>query len=203
MWGLHRAFLAFGLVGVFGLAIPATAGVCLSESGSRAYISGEIEMGDEKKFEEFLGKIREKPLKVVFLEGYGGSLGASVLIGRMIRKAKLSTAMRADRALCESACTMIFAGGVQRYYINGQRISDGFSSRGGLGYHPSHTRDPSRMFGTHSDRGTQAMGAYYREMGAPRAIELASQAAFNTIYRPSGKTALEMKIATSLAEPPD
>ena len=43
--------------------------------------------------------------------------------------------------------------------------------------------------------------AYYAEMGMPRAGELMDRAAFNSLYRPSGRTTLELRIATSLSPP--
>lgn len=52
-----------------------------------------------------------------------------------------------------------------------------------------------------SERGTDSIRAFYAEMGMPRAAELMEKAAFNSMYRPNGATALALRIATSLSRP--
>jgi hypothetical protein len=60
--------------------------------------------------------------------------------------------------------------------------------------------DTARAFPT---SGTAMMERFYREMGQPRRRRTdAAQAGFTTIYRPSGETAMSLRIATSLDEPP-
>ena len=184
-------------------AYPAQASAWLSESGSKAWISGMIGPDDDKKFEEFLKKPRAQKLKTIYLSSPGGYLRPAVAIGTMIRKAGLATAVEADKVLCDSACNVIFAGGVKRYYVRGDSVTEGFSAMTGLGYHPSSNMRDLRSYATYSDKGTDAMLKYYQAMGQPRAGELARKASFNTIFRPNGKTALQMNIATSLAEPPE
>ena len=159
-------------------------------------------MGDEQRFAALLAQPRARKIAVVYLDSFGGSIAAGIKIGRIIRKAGLATAVDASAARCDSACTLIFAGGVRRYYVGGASVFEGTSARGGLGYHPAHTRDPAWTRASYSDKGTGMMAAFYREMGQPGAADLMKRAGFSTIYRPSGATALSLRIATSLDEPP-
>lgn len=187
------------LAGLF--AGPASATLFLSEHDGVASLSGIFESGDEKKFAAFLAQPRARKLSVIYLDSFGGSIVAGIRIGQMIRKAGLTTAVRADAARCDSACTLIFAGGVRRHFIGGDQIFEGFSARSGLGFHPAHERDPAWTRAELSARGTKMMAAHYRAMGAPRTVDLMGRAGFTTMFRPSGRTALDVRIATSLAEP--
>lgn len=189
------------LAAVLASALPAQATLYMSERGGVVYLSGEFEVGDEVKFAAFLAQPRQTRLSVVYLDSFGGAIVAGIRIGRLIRKARLATAVDADAARCDSACTLIFAGGVQRHYVGGAGVFEGNSGRGGLGYHPAHTRDPAWTRAEFSTKGTQVMAAFYREMGQPRAAELMQKSGFSTIYRPSGETALAYRIATSLERP--
>ena len=180
---------------------PAEATIYFRESEGVAHVSGSFDPGDETLFAEFLARPRTKRLAVIFLDSAGGAIGPGIAIGRMIRKARLATAVDAGSSRCESACTLIFAGGVRRHYIGGEAIFEGTSGRGGLGYHPAHWRDPSWTRAGFSDKGTAQMAAFYREMGQPRAAELMMKAGFSSMFRPSGQTALALRIATTLAAP--
>lgn len=195
--------LAVASVCLLASAHAASATIYMRQVGSRLYLSGSFENGDEDRFAEFLTASKAQPVKVVFLDSFGGQIGAGIKLGQMIRKARLSTAVDANAARCDSACTLIFAGGIKRYYINAAAVFEGFSSRGGLGYHPAHWRDGSWTQGGLSDKGTALMSNYYRQMGQPGATLLMQKAGWNSIYRPSGATALKLKIATSLDMPPD
>lgn len=196
--------ISAAVAGILLLAsVPASATVYLTERGGRVYLSGEFEPGDEKKVEAFLAQTRPNKLRIVYLDSHGGHIGAGIAIGRLIRKAKLATAVDADAARCDSSCTLIFAGGVQRYYVNGAGVFEGTSGRGGLGYHPAHSRDGSWTRIHYSTRGTDMMAGFYREMGQPGAVELMRLAGYTSIYRPGGATALKLRIATSLDAPPD
>lgn len=193
------ALLAFVLLG----CAQASATVYLTERGNVVFLSGEFEPGDEKKVAAFLAQRRAIILRTVYLDSHGGHIGAGIAIGRLIRQAKLATAVDADSARCDSSCTLIFAGGVRRYYVNGAGVFEGTSGRGGLGYHPAHSRDGSWTRILYSTRGTDMMAGFYREMGQPGAIELMRRAGYTSIYRPAGSTAIKLRIATSLGPPPD
>ena len=175
--------------------------VSLSERGGTAYLSGPIEPGDDTALRAFLDRPRATPIRVLYLSSFGGHVGSAIAMSRLVRNARLSTAMNATSDVCDSACTLIFAGGIKRHYVKGERIYEGLTGLSGLGFHPAHARGAGVAPSLRSDEGTSRMARAYAEMGQPRAIELARQAAINTLYRPSGETALRLNIATSLAAP--
>ena len=183
-----------------GLAAPAH-GLQMTESGSVATLSGFFEHGDQGRFRAFLDRPRPAPLRVLYLNSPGGNLQAGLDIGRQVRRAGLTTAVQADRHICDSACTLAFAGGVRRHNINGSWIFEGMSSMMGLGFHPAWRQgnrvDPSLR----SDEATGRVRAFYAEMGMPRAAVLVDRAAINSMFRPSGRTSLELNIATTLSPP--
>lgn len=189
------------MAGAAAFVAPARATIYFRESDGMAHVSGSFEPGDEALFAAFLVRPRARKLSVIYLDSTGGAIRAGIAIGRMIRKARLATAVDAGTSRCDSACTLIFAGGVRRHYIGGEGVFEGTSARGGLGYHPAHRRDPAWTRAEFSDSGTAEMAAFYREMGQPRAAELMMKAGFSSMYRPSGETALAYRIATTLAAP--
>jgi hypothetical protein len=179
---------------------PAQA-IFLSEEGTRAFLSGPIEPGDESVFANFLAQHRAKKITVLYLSSYGGSLEAGLTIGRMVRQAGLTTAVNADRTECDSACTFIFAGGIKRHYVNGDKIFAGFTSMSGLGYHPVTRRGNRVTPNMKAHEATDRARRFFAEMGQPGAGALADLAGINSLYRPSGSMALQLNIATSLAPP--
>jgi hypothetical protein len=191
-------WLLFGFM--LGGAAPAQA-IWLSESGGAAWLSGSIEIGDEKHFKEFLERPRAQPLRVLYLSSGGGHIQPAFAIGRMVRRAGLVTVVEAARTACSSACTFIFAGGARRHYVGGEAIFEGASELSGLGFHPARYANYRVGESTLSERGTASIRAFYAEMGMPRATELMEKAAFNSMYRPNGATALALRIATSLSPP--
>ena len=187
-----------------GLALAAASpawSIHIRDSGAEAWLVGSFDPGDEVRFQEFLSRPRATPLRVIYLNSYGGNLKAGVEIGRMVRRAGLATAVFADRNVCDSACTLVFAGGVRRHNINGHTVHEGLTSMMGLGFHPAHMRGNSIRPSMLSDKGTEQVRAFYVEMGMPRAADLMMKAAINSMYRPSGKTTLDTRIATSLSAP--
>jgi hypothetical protein len=182
------------------LSQPAQA-IFLSEDGARAYLSGPIEPGDETVFATFLSKPRARKVTVLYLNSFGGSLEAGLSIGRMVRQAGLTTAVNADRTECDSACTFIFAGGIKRHYVNGDKVFAGFTSMSGLGYHPVTRRGNRVTPNTKAHEATDRARHFFAEMGQPGAGALADRAGINSLYRPSGSMALQLNIATSLAPP--
>ncbi len=190
------------LVAVGSLHAGACMAMSLSENGAAATLSGKIEQGDDERFRQFLAEPRARPLRVIYLNSRGGLVNAGVAIARQIRVARLATAVDALSVTCDSACTLLFAGGVQRYYIGGDKIFEGFSAMSGLGFHTAHFKGDAVTRNSKSDAGTEKMRELFREMGQPRAVDLMDQAAFNSLYRPCGQTALNLHIATSLSAPP-
>jgi hypothetical protein len=195
----------FGLVAasvvLASIAASPAVGLSFSDRGSEAFVTGRFDFGDEARFEEFLARPRPAPLRVVYLNSHGGNLQAGIEIGRLIRRARLATAVLATRHVCDSACTLAFAGGVRRHNVGGESVYEGMSSMLGLGFHPAHRRGNYVTPSMKTEDGTARIRAFYAEMGLPRAAELMDRAAINTLYRPSGRTTLELRIATSLAAP--
>ena len=190
------------LIAVTALAACAPArAIYLSESNGAAWLSGPFEKGDDIAFAKFLAAPRPAPLRVLWLNSQGGALAPSAAIGRMVRRAGLTTAVDAQGALCDSACTMIFVAGRHRHYVNGQTVFEGLSSQSGLGFHGANLRGNAAAPTIRSEEGTRLLYNYYRAYGVPGAIGLASRAALNTVLRPNGATALRLGIATSLSPP--
>ncbi|MET0606870.1 MAG: hypothetical protein ABWZ80_10460 [Beijerinckiaceae bacterium] len=192
--------LLFGLAAGLLLAGPASA-VTLSENGAVAHLQGTFENGDDEAFEQFLLRPRAQRLRVLYLYSYGGKIAPAARIAEMVRRAGMTTAVDATRAVCDSACTLVFAAGVRRHYVGGDQVFEGTSSRTGLGYHPAR-RQVNMVEGSHlSEGGSNVLKAVYARMGSHAAAEMLSRASINTVYRPSGATALKLKLATSLAAP--
>lgn len=181
-------------------ATPASA-LSFSDQGTEAWVAGRFEAGDEARFRAFLDQPRAAPLRVVYLNSPGGSLTAGLAIGRAIRRAGLATAVLADQHVCDSACTLAFAGGVRRHNVNGATVFEGMTGMMGLGFHPAHRRGTSVTPSMKAEEGTSWIRAFYAEMGMPRAAEFMDRAAFNTLFRPSGRATLETRVATSLDTP--
>jgi hypothetical protein len=199
---MHWKGLLGGIAGLAAgvFAQPAHA-IWLSESGQTAWLTGSFENGDDEKFRAFLAQPRAQPIRVLYLSSHGGKITPAFAIGRMVRKAGITTAIQADSAVCSSACTFVFAGGVRRHNVNGNSVFEGMTSMSGLGFHPAHRPGDRVQSSTMSDTGTDRIRAFYTEMGMPRASELMEKAAINTLYRPGGQTSLNLRIATSLAAP--
>ncbi|TGD98293.1 hypothetical protein [Methylobacterium nonmethylotrophicum] len=194
-----RALAAAGMIAGAG---PAPAGaMSLSETGDRITLAGSIVPGDGEAFARFLAGPHARPLRVVYLDSGGGKVLEGIAIGRAIRRAGLATAVDAHAARCDSACTLIFAGGVRRHYVHGEDVYEGMSGRTGLGFHTAHRPGNRIEASTLNEHGTDTMRRFYAEMGQPGAATLVDKAAFNTLYRPSGSTALGLGIATSLQAP--
>ncbi|MCF4123922.1 hypothetical protein [Methylobacterium sp. SyP6R] len=195
-WRILACVAAVSIAGVG----PSRA-MSLSESGDQATLAGAIVPGDGEAFARFLAGPHARPLRVVYLNSGGGKVLEGIAIGRAIRRAGLVTAVDAQAARCDSACTLIFAGGVRRHYIHGEDVYEGMSGRSGLGFHTAHRPGNRIEANTLNQRGTDNMRRFYGEMGQPGAATLVDKAAFDSLYRPSGSTALTLGIATSLQAP--
>lgn len=198
---LKIVFLAAAVLAAPVSAAPAHA-VYLSEDGAAAFLRGRIDKGDGEVFKTFVERPRAAPLKVIYLDSYGGDLAAGISIGTQLRKARMDTAVKAESANCASACTLIFAGGIRRFNIGGDKITPGLQGFTGLGYHPANQLDDRKFFALKSQIGTDIMARFYALMGQPGAASFLSRgAAINTLYRPSGKETLDLRAATSLTAP--
>jgi hypothetical protein len=198
---LRPAGLLAGLLASVAAHHAPAHAIYLTESNGAAYLSGAFDRGDEVVFAKFLAQPRARPIRTIWLDSRGGTLVSAMIIGMMARRARLTTAMRADSGVCDSACTLVFAGGVRRHYVNGNSVFEGLSSQSGLGFHGANIRGNAAQAPIKSNTGTALMNRYYATMGMPAVANLIAQSAINTVYRPSGATALRLRIATSLAEP--
>ena len=184
------------------LAIPSTSALEIVRNGQSVVLSGKINNGDQYAIRDFFQSPENASVRYVYLNSGGGFVHAATEIARIIRDHKLATIVDAAKANCTSACTALFGGGVQRFYLNTKTVQDGvFDFKGtGLGFHEGSSAD-SRAPNKYNGAGTaQMIGSYY-EMGIANARDLAGKAPPNKIYRLSGPTALALGIATSLTSP--
>lgn len=197
-------FAAAGFAALcFLLLSPAsTSAAWFSADGNTLTLRGMIVEGDMGRLQSLLRHTDPRKPRILYLESGGGEVKAAVELANLIRREKLITAVDASRSHCDSGCTLAFVAGVRRHYVHGETVMEGLSSPFyGLGFHPPHLRAVGRIPGQAATRANGALESLYRSMGTPRAIELMNRAAFNTYFRPNGKTALDLRIATSLSAP--
>ena len=195
---MMRAML---VAAVLVCAAPAQAIYLADQGGGVALLRGALDKGDGDVFRKFIESPRAQPIKLLYLESNGGEIGAGISIGEQVRKLKLATAVKAETTICYSSCTLIFAGGVRRYNIGGDKVWPGLGGLSGLGYHPANIRGDRIRVSIKSEKGTELMNKFYVAMGQPGAANLSRSAAFDTLFHPSGKQTLDLKIATSLSAP--
>ena len=163
------------------------------------YLLAGADSGDVGVFEV---KAAEGPVARVAFNSSGGAIGAAWAIARMIRRLNAKTSVDGASAVCLSACTLMFVGGVARHYFNADGRVDGINTgySHGLGYHEaSRYNDIGQREA--SSQGNDALAAAYAEFGVPQAGQLVRKAVNSQIYMVSGVTALSMGIATSLTRP--
>ena len=191
-----------------GLALIGIASAHAAEITERAgviRIAGTIRIADDVKFADLLKHPRATRIRLVHLNSGGGRVSVAVEIGRAVRRAGISTAVD-GAGRCESACTLIFAAGRQRYYFNSSGIQDRLESPrartlGGLGFHGGSDANATGQGPQPDPRVTARMISFYHEMGIPGAAEFVKKAANHEMYRVSGAMALARGIATSLSPP--
>jgi hypothetical protein len=182
------------------LMMPAYA-LEFSQRGNAITISGPVKRGDNTRFEEFMAQPAASGARVFYLNSNGGSIGVALDIARIIRRRGGVTVVD-GRGGCESACTVIFAGGTSRHYINTGGLQDRLGgARGGLGYHEGNNANSDGRGVQYSGRGSQAMNNAYYELGSSGAGQFMVKAGFRQMYRISGPTALSSGLATSLSPP--
>lgn len=170
------------------MASPVSA-MQLQRGGETVFMTGRIRLGDEQRFEQAVadGSVKRLELNVA-----GGEMRPTTVIARKVRELGLTTIVDASRASCNSACSTIFAAGIQRHYVNADAIQDGLGGKNdrGLGFHQ----------GTNSaTTATELM--LFREMRVPAGADLVMKSPNETMFFISGRTALSAGIATSLARP--
>ena len=82
------------------------------EGGKRALLEGGIVPGDADRIEKQLAELAPKPEGVI-LNSPGGSVHDALMLGRYLRSADLTTALRSGD-ICYSACPYLLAAGTSR-----------------------------------------------------------------------------------------
>ncbi|WP_372992009.1 hypothetical protein [Sulfitobacter sp.] len=82
------------------------------EGGKRALLEGGIVPGDADRIEKQLAELAPKPEGVI-LNSPGGSVQDALMLGRYLRSADLTTALRSGD-ICYSACPYLLAAGTSR-----------------------------------------------------------------------------------------
>jgi len=82
------------------------------EGGKRALLEGGIVPGDAERIEKQLAELAPKPEGVI-LNSPGGSVQDALMLGRYLRSADLTTALRSGD-ICYSACPYLLAAGTSR-----------------------------------------------------------------------------------------
>ncbi len=195
------ASAAFVLIALAIFIVP-TSQACameLAAKGDTIFLGGAIKPGDSIAFKHFLEQAPKGTYRNVFLASGGGFVVEAIEIGREIREAQLTTIVDAGKAICASACTAIFMSGKHRIYLNSASMRDGPGSGAvrGLGFH-NGSAAASLASDHYSGQASALMIDAYYEFGCPRAAEVITKAPPNSIFILSGKTALELGIATSL-----
>ncbi len=184
---------------------PVLADVELEARGAVAFLHSErLLPGDEQTFEQFLAEPRPEPIRIVYLDSRGGNTRTAIEIGRSIRAHRIATAFHVGHGRCVSACTTMFLGGMQRYYIDSDGVQDGVATHLGLGFHPSQG----------GERAEDLIADYYRDMGVEGAnslryhlysrgsvMEATEGRNTNRLFFAGGRSAISTGVATSTAEP--
>ena len=171
----------------------------LRSAGQTLYLSGKITAGDQFKFRDF---IADKPFKVVDLNSGGGNIEAAGEIGRQIRSKKMATLVDAARSRCGSACTVLFASGATRHYVNATGVKDGVGETHGrgLGFHEGNSWLSNGKKGQ-SGASTASMNRWYSEFGFAPAAPLNAKSDWKHFYYVSPSTASSLGLTTSNTRP--
>jgi hypothetical protein len=164
-------------------------------------LSGPIKPQDAPNFRAFFEPIKGS-VRVVDLNSTGGDINAAVDIGRLVRANHLTTEIDASRSICSSACTVIFASGSDRRYVNGEHIREGIGGFGGhgLGYHEGNNKVLPGADHFSGQASANMISAYY-EFGGGSAADLITKSSPRSLYFISSPTAMKLGIATSMARP--
>lgn len=196
----HRfAGAAFAVSALLAHPVAPAAALEFTMSPPLMMAQGKIQSGDENSFKRLLAGLPKGQIRAVVLHSPGGFVHVAGEIGREIREHGLATVVDGSRTSCVSACTILFAAGVQRLYLNSGGVKDGIVSRSGhgLGFHEGSS-STSRDHNHYSGSGTARMIDFFYEFGVPGAAKLTQSAPPDAVYMVSGATALEIGLATSL-----
>lgn len=133
-------------------------------SGRYVYLDGEIDAQAGKRLEAFLIKNNVPYTSTVVLNSPGGSLGAGMELGRVIRKLGLSTTVGRKEArptydsvaagMCMSSCTLAYLGGTFRFLPDASRF----------GVHRFYATKPSELSADTAQMISAFIVTYMKEM---------------------------------------
>jgi Fe-Mn family superoxide dismutase len=138
---VKTSLIAFCALAVLPAAASPALALDISARGADIFLNGPINLGDHAKFERFMMENHGQSFRTVHLNSPGGWSSDMREIARDIRKARLNTAVDGSRAICASACTVLFAAGVQRFYHGADKVPEGVRTavRNNGGGHANHT----------------------------------------------------------------
>ena len=114
-------------------------------------IAGVIEAGDDTKFSNLIYGVGQA---VVVLDSPGGAALPAIEMGKAIRLKGFTTIVP-DRALCASACALMWLGGMPRI----------LSDKGNLGFHATFIEKDGKLF--ESGVGNALVGRYLTLLNLP------------------------------------
>jgi hypothetical protein len=146
--------------------------------GTEAEIAGGIKYGLADAFEKTLNAARR--VKVVHLTSNGGRIGEGEKLFKLIRERGLDTYVAST---CMSACTLAFAGGRQRFLLDG----------GSLGFHKS-------AFAGESEPGADRLQRQvFRAAGfEPRFVDRAVSTPNADMWTPARDVLVAAKVVTAI-----
>ncbi len=179
-------------------ALPAHA-LEIVRRGDAIVLSGQINPGDDFRFRDEV--IAKGAPRSVILDSTGGHVLSAYEIGRLVRSKGMKTIVDAGQMRCVSACTLIFAAGVQRHYVNANFADQAVAPADGrgLGYHEGLSFVAGRW--QQAGSATAYMIEGYYEFGSSKAASLITRASVRQMYYVSGTSALSLGLATSLTLP--
>jgi hypothetical protein len=192
---MKKLFIALTLV----FMSLATHALEFRRSGDTLFVSGPVQPGDYSKFKTFFEAQPANSIRQARLNSPGGSIREAGDIAYIFRKNNITTIVDAGSNNCSSACTVLFAGGVERVYLNAGGIKEGVGPLAGrgLGFHEGNEK-LSRQPGGYSGVATGQMIGYYSQYGMSGAREFITQAGPRQMYRINSQTALTKGIATRI-----
>ena len=146
-------------------------GIQLSVTDRFMLLEGGIFPGDDARFKTFLATVPPS-IRLIKLSSGGGNGRAAQLIGVMIRDAGYNAFVDATRDRCASACTHIFAAGVQRFYAGSSEIKTGRDGRIGLGYHYLNLRRTDQTDEEKDKIFNNTTAVYLNRMLAPSGVAM-------------------------------
>jgi len=114
-------------------------------------VSGEITQGDNERFQSLTRGMNKG---LVLLGSPGGTIVPALEIGRLIREARLSTAVP-EGMLCASACGLIWLAGTERYAEDSSYI----------GFHAAYIYKEGAA--SESGMANALIGSYLNDLGLP------------------------------------